>query len=50
MSNTDTSGPDFFAQLSLPPEIALPALWASIKPRSLEEVSQGLASQLGGIV
>jgi len=40
MSDPATSGPDFFAQLSLPPEIALPALWASIKPRSLDEVTQ----------
>jgi len=45
MSDLADSGPEFFAQLLLPPEISFPGSWASVQP---QDAAQGLASQLGG--
>jgi len=48
MSEIADSGPKFFAQLSLPPEISFPGSWASVQPQDATIAAQGLASQLGG--
>jgi len=48
MSDLADSGPEFFAQLSLPPEISLPGSWASVQPQDATIAAQGLASLLGG--
>jgi len=48
MSDLADSGPEFFAQLSLPPEISFPGSWASVQPQDATIAAQGLASQLGG--
>jgi hypothetical protein len=48
MSKIADSGPEFFAQLSLPPVISFPGSWASVQPQDATIAAQGLASQLGG--
>jgi len=48
MSDLADSGPEFFAQLSLPPEISFPGSWASVQPQDATIAAQDLASQLGG--
>jgi len=42
MSEIADSGPEFFAQLSLPPEISFPGSWASVKPQDATIAAQGL--------
>jgi hypothetical protein len=48
MSEIADSKPEFFAQLSLPPENSFPGSWASVKPQDATIADQGLASHLGG--
>jgi hypothetical protein len=42
MSEIADSKPEFFAQLSLPPEISFPGSWASVKPQDALYLRKGM--------